>query len=110
MSAPGGDGGRAAACARIGTWEGSREDLERWIQRSREEVKPSVRADRGLVAAYWLADRAAGKGLIVTLWESEVAMRASEEARRQRQSATTAATGARVTTERYEVIDSLTTP
>ncbi len=99
MSPPAGQGGRAAVCARIGTWEGSPEDLERWVQRTREEVKPSVRADPGLVAAYWLADRAAGKGMIVTLWESDEAMRASE-ARRQRQSATTSATGARVSTQR----------
>jgi hypothetical protein len=110
VSEPAGKGARAAVCARIGTWEGSPQDLERWVQRSREQVKPSVRADPGLVAAYWLADRAAGKGLIVTLWESDEAMRASEEARRQRQSATTAATGARVATERYEVIDSLAMP
>ena len=48
-----------------------------------------------------------GKGLIVTFWESEEAMRASEEARRRRQAATSAATGAQVTTERYEIVDTL---
>ena len=93
--------------ARIGTWEGSGEELERWIRRSREEVKPSIERDPGLTAAYWLVDREAGKGLIVTLWESAEAMRASEEARRKRQAATTASTGAKVTTERFEVVDSL---
>lgn len=93
--------------ARIGTWQGSAEELERWIQRSRAEVKPSIGKDPGLTAAYWLADREAGKGLIVTLWESEEAMRASEEARLARQAATTASTGARVTTERFEIVDSL---
>ena len=91
--------------ARIGAWQGSTEELDRWIQRSREQVKPSVQKDPGLKAAYWLVDREAGKGLIVTFWESEQAMRASEQARMQRQTATTAATGARVTTERFEVID-----
>ena len=93
--------------ARIGTWEGSGEELERWILRSRAEVKPSIEEDPGLTAAYWLVDREAGKGLIVTLWESAEAMRASEEARRKRQAATTASTGAKVTTERFEVVDSL---
>jgi hypothetical protein len=44
----------------------------------------------------------------VTLWESREAMAASEQARAARQSATSAATGARVTTERYEVVDWLT--
>jgi heme-degrading monooxygenase HmoA len=93
--------------ARLGSWEGSAEELERWIERAREHVKPAIRQDAGLKAAYWLVDRAAGKGLIVTFWDSEESMRASEEARRRRQAATAAATGARVTTERYEIVDSL---
>ena len=93
--------------ARLGTWQGSAEELERWIERAREHVKPSIRQDAGLKAAYWLVDRAGGKGLIVTFWESEEAMRASEDARRRRQAATSTATGAQVTTERYEIIDAL---
>ena len=94
--------------ARIGTWQGSPAELERWIRRSREEVKPNIQTDAGLRAAYWLVDREAGKGLIVTFWESANAMRASEDARRQRQAATTASTGATVTTQRFEIVDSLT--
>lgn len=93
--------------ARIGTWEGSREDLERWITRSREQVKPSILEDAGLKSVYWLADRERGKGLIVTIWESEEAMRASEQSRARRQSATATAIGASVTTERYEVVDAV---
>jgi heme-degrading monooxygenase HmoA len=93
--------------ARLGAWQGSAEELERWIERGREHVKPSIRQDAGLTAAYWLVDRESGKALIVTLWESEEAMRASEEGRRRRQAATSAATGAQVTTERYEIVDAL---
>ncbi len=93
--------------ARIGTWRGSPEEVQRWIDRAREQVKPNIQRDEGLAAAYWLVDRAGGKGLIVTIWESEEAMRASEEARAQRQAETSAATGATVTTDRYEVVDSL---
>jgi heme-degrading monooxygenase HmoA len=89
--------------ARIGTWQGTPEELERWIVRAREQVKPSIQKDRGLK----VVDREAGKGLIVTLWENQEAMAASEQARLQRQTATSAATGASVTTERYEVVDSL---
>ena len=77
------------------------------MTRAREFVKPSIQQDAGLTAAYWLVDREGGKGLIVTIWESEAAMHASEQARMQRQSATSAATNARVTTDRYEVVDSL---
>lgn len=94
--------------ARIGTWQGSADELDRWIERSRDQVKPSIQKDPGLKAAYWLVDRQGGKGLIVTLWESEAAMVASEQARVKRQTATTTATGAKVTTDRFEVIDSLT--
>ena len=73
--------------ARIGTWQGSDEELDRWIARSREQVKPRIAEDPGLVTAYWLVDRSAGKGLIVTLWESEAAMRAKWCARRDFQRA-----------------------
>jgi heme-degrading monooxygenase HmoA len=71
--------------ARIGTWQGSADELERWIARGREHVKPSIQQDPGLSAAYWLVDRQGGKAMIVTLWESEEAMRASEESRLRRQ-------------------------
>lgn len=95
--------------ARIGTWQGSAGELEEWIERSRTRVKPNIRKDPGLQAVYWLVDRDAVKGLIVTIWESEEAMRASEEARAKRQAAMSA-TGAKVTTERFEVVDSLFVP
>jgi heme-degrading monooxygenase HmoA len=93
--------------ARIGTWQGTPEELTRWIARAREHVKPSIQQDAGLEAAYWLVDRSGGKALIVTFWESEEAMQASERARIARQAGTSAATGAAVTTDRYEVVDSL---
>jgi hypothetical protein len=95
--------------ARIGTWQGSPADLERWIVRGREQVKPAIRQDPELSAVYWLVDREAGKGMIVTLWESREAMAANEQARAARQAATSTATGAAVTTDRYEVVDWLTT-
>ena len=83
--------------------------LERGIVRAREEVKPSISRDAGLTAVYWLVDRPSGTGMIVTLWESREAMEASERARAARQAATAAATGTVVTTDRYEVVDWLTT-
>jgi heme-degrading monooxygenase HmoA len=93
--------------ARIGIWEGTAEELEKWIVRGREQVKPNILKDPGLNAVYWLADRKAGKGMIVTLWESEEAMNASEAARLRRQAGMAAATGAKVTTDKYEVVDSV---
>ena len=96
--------------ARLGMWQGSAAELEQWIVRAREFVKPNLRQDAGLKTAYWLVDREGGKAMVVTLWESEEAMRASEESRLKRQSTVAATTGAKVTTERYEVIDSLIIP
>jgi heme-degrading monooxygenase HmoA len=86
---------------------GTAEELEQWIARGREQVKPSILQDAGLRAAYWLADRKAGKGMIVTIWESEDAMNASEVARLKRQMGMATATGAKVSTDRYEVVDSV---
>lgn len=94
--------------ARVGIWEGTPEDLEKWIVRGREEVVPDIARNPGLKAVYWLANRENGRGMIVTIWESEDAMNASETARLRRQSGTAAATGARVRTERYEVVNALT--
>jgi heme-degrading monooxygenase HmoA len=91
--------------ARIDTWQGPPEGLENWVARAGEVVKPNVQRQPGLAAAYWLVDREGGKGLTVAFWESEEAMRASEEFRSQSQSQTSAATGAGVTTERFEVFD-----
>ncbi len=41
--------------ARIGTWEGTPEELKKWIVRGREQVKPNIREDPGLKAVYWLS-------------------------------------------------------
>ncbi len=93
--------------ARVGAWKGSPEEMERWITGATERVKPNVQQQSGIKAAYWFADRSAGKGLTITIWESEEAMQASEQFRAKSQSTTSALTGASVTTERYEVVDYL---
>lgn len=90
--------------ARIGVWKGNVEELERWIARSRKEVRPAVQA-AGARGGYWLVDRGGGKALTVTLWESEDAMRRSEERAAALQSGTASASGARVITERYEIVE-----
>jgi heme-degrading monooxygenase HmoA len=91
--------------ARIGVWQGNAEELERWITRSTQEVKPAVQAQPGAKGAYWLLDRQSRKALTITLWESEAAMRKSDERAAAIQAGTSAASGARFTTERYEIID-----
>src|SRR5260370_21960734 len=95
--------------ARIGSWQGSSADLERWIVRAREQVKPAIRQDPGLTAVYWLVDREAGKGMIATLWDSREAMAASEPSRAARQAATSTATGPAGTTDPYDGSEPATT-
>lgn len=92
--------------ARIGSWRGSGEELERWVERSRDEVVPQVRAMHGSCGALLLLDREGGRALTITLWESEEALRASEQRREAIQQGTTRASGARVDTTRYAVVAS----
>lgn len=58
-------------------------DVERGIAFVREQIVPSVRRQPGVVAAYWLADRATGQGLAVTIWEDESAMVAAAATARE---------------------------
>ena len=58
-------------------------DVDRAISFVRDQIVPSARQQPGIVAAYWLADRASGRGLAVTIWESEDAMLASDAVARE---------------------------
>lgn len=58
-------------------------DLDRGASFVREKIVPSVRQQPGIVAAYWLADRGSGRGLAVTIWESEDAMLAADAVARE---------------------------
>jgi heme-degrading monooxygenase HmoA len=90
--------------ARIGTWHGDGAELERWVERSRGEVLPQVRAVPGSCGVLLLLDRENEQALTITLWESERAMQASEERRAVLQQGTTDVSGAEVGTTRYEVV------
>ena len=91
--------------ARIGEWRGSAEELERWVTRSRTQVKPAVARQPGLVAALWLRDLDGPTGLTLTVWESESAMRASDGFAAATQRTTAEVSGAAVRTTRYEVVE-----
>jgi hypothetical protein len=57
-------------------------DVDRAIAFVRDQIVPSAEQQPGIVAAYWLADRASGDGLAVTIWASEAAMLAADDAAR----------------------------
>ena len=59
------------------------DNVERGVSFVRDQIVPSARQQPGIVAAYWLADRASGQGLAVTIWESEAAMLAADATARE---------------------------
>jgi len=70
-------------------------------------VAERIRESPGLEAAYWLVDREGGKALTITMWASAEAMAASEATRARSQNLTGTATGAQVTTVRFEIVRSI---
>ncbi|HEV8535205.1 MAG TPA: hypothetical protein VGR87_05715 [Candidatus Limnocylindria bacterium] len=89
--------------ARVTRFEGSPDEIEKGVKMINETVIPSAKNLKGFKGGYWLVDRASGKGFGLTLFESEEALRATEDAaaqiRAQAQSFTKI-TGV----ERYEVV------
>ena len=64
--------------ARATTYQGSPEDVQEAIVHYQEGIS-SVREISGNRGAFLLVDRSAGKGIGVTLWESDEAMQASRK-------------------------------
>ena len=92
--------------ARVSTFEGGTiEQIEGGVRLLREQVIPAAQGIEGFAGVISLVDRAGGKQLTITLWESEEAMRASEEAAdRLRQGAADALQAKIASVERYEVV------
>ena len=90
--------------ARATVVEAAPTEAERGIEVVTREVFPEARKLDGFQGIFGAVDRESGKMLTFTLWESEEAMRASEEAANQlRGRATEQLAQAKTTVERYEV-------
>jgi heme-degrading monooxygenase HmoA len=90
--------------ARVSTFEGSPEQVEELTRYASERVLPTLNELEGFNGILGLADRQSGRVLAVTLWETEEAMRTSEEAaNRLRDESAEAASETKVGVERYEV-------
>ncbi len=93
---------------RTSTWSGTHEQLEAWVRAVQEKVKPFVQQRPGNRGAYFLIDREGGKALTFTMWESEEAALATDQAAEQSRASTIAATGVTmVSKDRYEVAESI---
>ena len=90
--------------ARVSTLEGPPELIDEGLRQVREVVLPGARHIDGFKGMIALADRQSGKTLGITFWESEEAIRASEEAaNRLREESAEAGGGTIAGVERYEV-------
>ena len=71
----------------------------------KEQVIPAAKKVPGFTAGYWLGDRMTGRGITVTLFESEAALKESEEAGKQIRSEAAKAIGLEIiSVERFEVL------
>jgi heme-degrading monooxygenase HmoA len=90
--------------ARVSTYQGSPQQIDEGLDHARRNILPRVRAVDGFEGVYYLVDRQSGRALSITLWESEEAMRASEEEANRLRGESAEAAGATVEgVERYEV-------
>ncbi len=90
--------------ARISTLEGSPDQIDQGLRYVWENVLPQLQQQDGFEGMIALADRQTGRTLGVTFWESEEALRASEEAaERLRADSAEAMSDTIAGVERYEV-------
>jgi heme-degrading monooxygenase HmoA len=90
--------------ARVTTYRGDPGQIDEGLNYARESILPRVQQLDGFEGVYYLVDRESGKALTIALWESEEAMRASEEeADRLRSESAESASATMQDVERYEV-------
>ena len=98
----------ATVYARTSTWSGSGEALEKWAAHVNGRVAQMVSGLPGNAGAYFFVDRDAGSALTLTLWESEEAAVASDQAAEKSRASTVAATGVELLARaRFEVVGHL---
>jgi heme-degrading monooxygenase HmoA len=100
----GGSERRHAVHARVSIFEGSPDQIDELLRQVREQVLPQAKQDEGFKGMIALGDRHSGKTLGITFWESEEAMRRSEEGADRLRSESAEAGGQTIAgVERYEV-------
>jgi quinol monooxygenase YgiN len=99
------EGGENANAARVSRLEGDPAKIDDATQRATQDILPRVRQLPGFQGAIAMVDRNNGNTLMITLWESEERLRASEEqAEKLRQESADVGRGRVVGVERYEVM------
>ena len=91
--------------ARVNTIEGSPDRMDDATRHIQEQTMPQLRQMEGFEGFVALGDRQSGRVIGVAFWESEEALRATEEALSGvRSGAAEAAGGTLASVERYEVL------
>lgn len=91
--------------ARVSTYTGETDELVRGFESARDDL---AQID-GFAQAYFCVDRSSGKGLTITLWETEQALQASAEQADRLRARATEPSGATIdSVQHYEV--ALTVP
>lgn len=91
--------------ARITRFKGDPARVEDGIFLLHEQVIPRARQREGMHHGYWMVDRSTGEAAVLSLWETEEAMHASETAAAVLRHAVTDQIGGSVTgIEHYEVV------
>ena len=91
--------------ARTSRWSGDPAALDKWAERVTSTIRPMVAGLAGNAGAVFLIDRQANQALTLTLWDSEQAALASDQAAEQSRASTMAATGVELLDRgRYEVV------
>jgi heme-degrading monooxygenase HmoA len=91
--------------ARVSTYEGRPEQLDEMHHEGVEHVLPALEMQNGFSGGLVLADRQSGRVLAVTLWESEQALNATEDASHWMRVFSAESGGGTVSSvQRYEVL------
>jgi heme-degrading monooxygenase HmoA len=98
------EGGEGAKAARVSSLEGPPEGIDDAIRVADQQVLPKARQLSGWKGVISLVDRSSGRTKLITLWESEEALRASEEQAKKLRQETADSAGETIRgVDRYEV-------
>ena len=93
--------------ARVTVVQGSPEKIDQGIEAFNDGVLPAAKSVDGYKAAFLLVDRQTGKGMGVTLWDSEEARRRGAQAVDEARAAAIKAMGGSIPpVEEFEVVAS----
>jgi hypothetical protein len=90
--------------ARVTTMNGSADSVDAGLDDVKGNILPALRQVPGSAGIMTLTDRTTGRTIGITLWESEAAMRSSEEAADAMRKGTAEAGGSQIASvERFEI-------